>query len=108
MFGCASQNTGIELSAAQQSTDELLQFAKANCFFGYFKKKGYELDDIRSISGGIVETGSYSADIYQRVSLLVKDYSPVIQTKQDIDVDLLKCFKLDSDPDFIQSLDKLK
>lgn len=107
LFGCAGQNTKIELNP-QQPIDELLQFAKANCFFWYFKKKSYELDDIRSISGGIVEMGSYSADTYQRVSLLVKDYSPAIQTKQEIDIDLLKCFKLENDTDFIQSLDRLK
>ncbi len=106
LFGCASQNANIEFNV-QQQTDELLQFAKVNCFFWYFKKKGYELDDIRSISGGIVEIGSYSADMYQRISLLVRDYSPVIQTRQDIDIDLLKCFKLDDDTDFIQSLDHL-
>lgn len=107
LFGCSSQSANTELST-QQSSNELLQFAKANCFFWYFKKKGYELDDIRSISGGIVEMGSYSADMYQRVSLLVRDYSPAIQSKQNIDVDLLKCFRLDGDTDFIRSIDKLK
>ena len=52
--------------------------------------------------------GSLSADRYQKVSLLVQNYSPLIRTKQNIDIDLLKCFKLDKDPDFIRSIDKLK
>lgn len=107
LFGCSIQNVANE-SSSQQSPEELLEFAKANCFFLYFKKKGYDLEDIRSISGGIVEMGSYSADRYQQVSLLVQDYSPLIRTKQNIDIDLFKCFKLDKDPDFIRSIDKLK
>ena len=107
LFGCSIQNITNE-SSSQQSPEELLEFAKANCFFWYFKKKGYDLKDIGSISGGIVEMGSLSADRYQQVSLLVQNYSPLIRTKQNIDIDLLKCFKLDKDPDFIRSIDKLK
>lgn len=107
LFGCSIQNIAKE-SSSQQSPEELLEFAKANCFFLYFKKKGYDLEDIGAISGGIVEMGSLSADRYQQVSLLVQDYSPLMRTKQNIDIDLLKCFKLDKDPDFIRSLDKLK
>lgn len=107
LSGCATQNIANK-SKSQQSPEELLEFAKTNCFFLYFKKKGYDLKDIGSISGGIVEMGSYSADRYQQVSLLVQNYSPSIRTKQNIDIDLLKCFQLDKDPNFIQSIDKLK
>ena len=88
--------------------NELLKFAKANCFFWYFKKKNYDLKDIRAITGGIVETGTYSAEKYQSVALLVKEYSPQIRTKQNIDVDLNKCFVLENDKQFIKEINKLK
>lgn len=107
LFGCYDQKEASNLGH-QKLPDELLDFAKANCFFWYFKKKNYDLEDIRSISGGIVEMGSYSAEQYQQVSLLVRDYSPPIQTKQNIDIDLLKCFLLEQDPDFLQSIEKIK
>ncbi len=83
---------------------ELLDFAKATCFYWYFSKKGYDLKDIRGISGGIVELGSNSAEEYERVSLLVRQYSPPLQTKQNIDIDLLKCFTLEHDAAFLRSL----
>ncbi|MBL1261863.1 MAG: hypothetical protein COB33_015210 [Thiotrichaceae bacterium] len=88
--------------------DELLNFAKVNCFFWYFKKMKYELEDIRAISGGIVELGSYSPQKYQNVVFLVKEYKPILATKNNIDIDLLKCFKLESDEGFLNSLEKLK
>jgi hypothetical protein len=105
--GCSSTHKSIN-GGARQVSGELLEFAKANCFFWHFKKKGYDLEDISAISGGIVEMGSYSADQYQQVSLMVRNYSPAVETKQNIDVDLLKCFTLDSDPDFIRLLGKIE
>ena len=105
LFGCSTQAVK---TSAKQSTDELLEFAKANCFFWYFKNNNYDLQDIRAISGGIIEMGSYSADKYQQVSLLVKEYQPLITTKQNIDVDLLKCFQLERDAEFIRSLNEIK
>jgi hypothetical protein len=54
-----------------------------------------------------VELGSYSAEKYQQVSLLVKEYKPEIPTKQNIDVDLLKCFRLEKDKEFMQSIYKI-
>jgi hypothetical protein len=83
---------------------ELLDFAKANCLFWYFSKKGYDLEDIRGISGGIVERGTASAEQYERVSLLVKNYRPPLKTKQALDIDLLKCFTMEHDADFLRSL----
>lgn len=83
---------------------ELIDFAKANCLFWYFSKKGYDLEDIRGISGGIVELGTASAEQYERVSLLVKNYRPPLKTKQAIDIDLLKCFTMEHDADFLRSL----
>ena len=107
IFSCSSQSQANQ-NHVPKSTNELLDFAQANCFFWYFKKKGYDLEDIRSISGGIVETGSYSADRYQQVSLMVKSYSPSIETKQNIDIDLLKCFHLSKDSDFIKLVSQTK
>ncbi len=98
-LGCSSPHQNI-----QPPANELLEFAKASCFFWYFKKKDYDLSDIRSISGGIVEMGTYSAEKYREVSLKVKEYAPALQTQQDIDPDLLKCFRLDKDAEFIQSI----
>ena len=77
-------------------------------FFWYFKKKNYDLKDIRAISGGIVETGSFSPEKYQKVSILVKDFSPNIKTKQNIDIDLYKCFKLSSDKEFLEKLKQIE
>jgi hypothetical protein len=86
----------------------LKEFAYANCFFWYFNKKGYDTKDIRSISGGIVELGSGSADKYQEISLFVKDYKPDIRTKNDIDIDLLKCFSLNDSAELNQLIDSLE
>lgn len=88
-------------------SDEFLDFAKANCFFWYFKKMSYDLEDIGAITGGIVELGSYSPEKYRQVAFLVKEYKPRLTTKNNIDIDLLKCFKLESDEDFLDSLNKL-
>jgi hypothetical protein len=83
---------------------ELLDFAKANCFYWYFSKKGYDLEDIRAVSGGMVERGTASPEYYGQISLLVKKYSPSLKTKQNIDIDLLKCFTMEHDADFLRSL----
>lgn len=40
----------------KSSNDELVEFATANYLFWYFSKNGYNVDDIGSISGGIVES----------------------------------------------------
>lgn len=88
--------------------NELYQFARAHCFSAYFKKKNYELKEIRAISGGIFEMGSYSAEKYQAAVELVEKYNPEYSTKHSIDNDLLKCFKFDSDPVFVESLEKIK
>lgn len=88
--------------------NELYQFAKAHCFSAYFKKKNYDQKDIRAITGGIFEMGSYSAEKYQAVVELVEKYKPEYSTKHSIDNDLFKCFKFDSDPAFMESLEKIK
>ena len=107
IVACSTSNQKVK-EVSHRSDDELLRFAEANCFFWYFKKKGYDLQDIGAISGGIVEIGSYSSDKYQQVSFLVKDYKPAINTKQEIDIDLLKCFRLREDIEFINSIENIK
>ena len=107
LLSCQSVNTVPTTSTTSAETN-LKQFAHANCFFWYFKKMGYDTKDIRSISGGIVELGSSSADKYQQISLFVKDYKPDIKTKNDIDIDLLKCFKLDESVELNQLINSLK
>jgi len=104
---CANTNNRQSLDKNIKQ-DELLEFAKVNCMFWYFKKLDYDLKDIRAISGGIVELGTYSADTYQKIALLTKEYTPKISTKQNIDIDLLKCFKFDSDSVFKGKLNTLK
>jgi len=102
---CQDQPETVNKPVAE---DELLRFAEANCFYRYFKNNNYDLKDIGAISGGIVETGSYSAEKYQKVSELVKDYAPEIRTKQEIDVELLKCFELEKDETFLSSLEEIR
>ena len=103
-LSCSTYNYKVN----HNSDDELLRFAEANCFFWYFKKKGYDIEDIGAITGGIVEMGSYSAEKYQQVAFLVKNYKPAVKTKHKIDIDLLKCFYLCEDIEFIQSIEKIK
>lgn len=103
-FACSTNSYKV----GQNSDDELLRFAEANCFFWYFKKKGYDLQDIRAITGGIVEMGSYSAEKYQKVAFLVKNYKPEVKTKQKIDIELQKCFCLSNDIEFIKAIEQIK
>ncbi len=90
LAGCAS--TPDEAPAPGASN--LQAFAQANCLYWYFEKAGYDSSDIRGISGGLVETGSAGPDTYAAISELVRSWSPDIQTKQALDVDLVKCFHL--------------
>lgn len=105
-FACSVHHDN--LSNIQYSDDEMLRFAEVNCLFQYFKKKDYDLKDIRAISGGIVEMGSYSAARYRKVALLVKEYDLEIKSKNDIDPDLQKCFCLRNDAEFVKSIEKIK
>jgi len=106
MTACTVATNSIKNSNLK--SDELLEFAEVNCMFWYFKKMDYDLKEIRAISGGIVEMGSYSADTYQNVAFLVKGYTPSLLSKQNIDVNLWKCFKLGSDGVFMEKLNSLK
>jgi len=89
-------------------SDELLDFAESNCFFWYFKSKNYDLSDIKKVTSGIVEMGSYSAEKFQKTAFLVKDYTPIILSKNNIDVQLAKCFVLKEDKEFLEKLDRIR
>lgn len=73
-------------------------------FFGYFKSQNIDTEEIGKITSGIVEMSTYSAEKFQKVALLVKEYTPHVYTKQNADVKLAKCFILESDKAFINEL----
>ena len=89
LSGCVSYKTEQD-----KTRDHLTQFAYANCLMWYFESKGYDTKDIRAISGGIVETSDISLEVFQAVALDVRSYHPDIKTKNNIDLNLLKCFHL--------------
>jgi len=91
-------------NAPDLSKDELLRFAKANCMYWYFKKMKYYTKDIRLVASSIVEVGSQSADKYEKIAISMKNYKPSVSTKNNIDVDLLKCFVFDADEEFMASI----
>ncbi len=80
--------------AGDASRENLWQFAQANCLFQYFSAQGWETEDIRAISGAYVELGDSDPDTYAAISEAIGAWQPPIETKQDIDVALFKCFKL--------------
>jgi len=75
--------------------ENLQKFAYANCLFWHFKEKGFDTKDIRSVSGGFVEMGTSSAEIYQEIALSIKSFKTKRKTKQNVDPSLLKCFFLE-------------
>ncbi len=88
--GCAS--TGVQRNNLNES---LVKFAYANRLMWYFEQKNYNTDDIRAISGRIVDMSDVSIDKFQEVALFIKDYNPNLETKHNIDKNLLRCFNLD-------------
>ncbi|QLE84731.1 hypothetical protein FLM48_06290 [Shewanella sp. Scap07] len=102
----------LTLSACAQKPvnheDDLMKFAKSNCFFWYFKSQNLDPTEIRKITAGIVEMSSYSASRFEEVALLVKTYSPKIPTKNNANITLLKCFNLESDQEFINNLNEIR
>ena len=86
-------------AAQDRSKTELLyEYAHANCLFWYFDSKGYDSSDIRGISGGIVETSDVPLEKFQQIALFVRDFSPNVHSKNNIDPKLLRCFQLDKSP----------
>lgn len=76
-------------------------------FFWYFKSQTIDTTEIKKITTGIVETSKYSAEKFQKVAFLVKNYSPNTYTKQNIDIKLSKCFSLSLDNEFITKIDEI-
>lgn len=109
LFSCAS-NKPVQGENSSSQIDDLLRFAEASCFSWYFKKKQYNDEDIGWIAGGIVELSYYSAEKFRNTALLVRDYKPALETKNDIniDIDLIKCFYLESDAEFLKEIDKIR
>lgn len=89
----ATAASGAVTTGASEAN--LRNFALANCLFAYFQKRGWDTRDIRGIAGGYVETGDSPAESYARIAEAVRAWQPDIRTKQDLDVELLKCFHLD-------------
>lgn len=90
-----------------KNEDALVTFAKSNCFFWYFKSQNIDTTEIKKITAGVVEMSSYSAEKFQEVAFLVKSYSPNTYTKQNIDIELSKCFSLDSDSEFLGKIEAI-
>ncbi|XOF35178.1 MAG: hypothetical protein ACL93V_07790 [Candidatus Electrothrix sp. YB6] len=86
------QNT---VQIRQTEEQRLWKFAYANCLFQYFQTKGYDLHDIRAISGGYTEMTEASTETLQEIARQIELYQPELRTKQDIDPVLYKCFFLE-------------
>lgn len=98
-FAMAQTSTGTFGS----NQENLLAFAKANCFFWYFQKKSYDLTDIKAISGDVVgadEAGPAAVEKYIEVAALVRNYRPPVRPSSEVDMDLYKCFYLERDATF--------
>lgn len=80
---------------ATTPNSDLMKFAYASCLLPYFQSKGIDTTDIRSISGGFVEKSEHSLDKFQEVALAVRNYNPQLNTKNDIDPNLNRCFFLE-------------
>lgn len=101
---CMSGCTAFEPKNNKVQVD-LAKFAYANCLMWYFEFKGYDTKDIRAISGGIVETSDISIETFQNIALSVKSYNPDIKTKNNIDINLLKCFHLEENEELKKYLE---
>lgn len=107
LFSCSS-NQPAQVGKTSYQNDELLRFAEASCFSWYFRKNQYNDESIRGIAGGIVELSTYSAEKFRNTALLVRDYKPALESKNNIDIDLAKYFYLESDKDFLKDLDNIR
>ncbi|WP_281561575.1 hypothetical protein [Thalassomonas sp. RHCl1] len=107
-LACLLSLFSCSITKADRNNNALLDFAKSNCFFWYFKSQNYDTEEIGKITSGIVEMSSYSAEKFQKVALLVKEYAPNVHTKQNVDIQLAKCFILESDKAFIAELHAIR
>lgn len=101
-LGIIAACSDSENAENSETEENLWNFAYANCLYQYFAKQGWEISDIRAISGGYVEMGDSGPDTYGEINRIVETWQPDIATKQDIDVDLMKCFQLESNDQLVQ------
>src|SRR5690554_4851309 len=87
LSGCAAYKTGKD-----KAQSDLTKFAYANCLMWYFESKGNDTEDIRAISGGMVENSVICVKRFQKLLLAVMSYSSDIESKNNVDLNLLKCF----------------
>jgi hypothetical protein len=87
---------------------EFQEFARANCIYQYFKNNKYDVKAARSVTGQLLQMGSYGTARYTDVANLVKNYHPKFLTVHKLDIELFKCFIMMSDKDFIDELIKIK
>ena len=94
-LSCASNSESV----SSVRYNDIMKFSYANCLFQYFKSEGIDTTDIRNISGGIVEKSSIPLDLFQDISISISNYSPIIKTKNNINIKLYKCFHLEGNAD---------
>lgn len=86
------------MDTSPQGDEALLyKYAYSSCLFWYFKSQGYDIEDIGAINGGLVEKSNVGIDKFQEISLYLKNSSPKLVSKNEINPDLNKCFHLESD-----------
>ena len=84
----------VEVSDDRTASPNLVAFSHANCLFWYFQGQGWDTDGIRGIAGGFVEKGTHAAETYAEIAEFIRGYRPPLQTKEDVDIRLLRCFHL--------------
>ena len=97
---CAPSYAGLEHK-------QLLNFAHVNCLFNYIKSMGYETEDLRTLSAGIVEKSTLDPEKFVRVHELVKSYESSAKYKADVDTNLTKCFEIPFDKNFTKKIEEI-
>jgi len=91
LVACSS----IPVTHQNHRAKNLYKYAHSSCLFLYMNSEGYNTNDIRSISAGIVETSNISINVFSEISIFIKNYKPNLDTKNNINIDLNKCFYLE-------------
>lgn len=87
--GCSSNVVSIE------ERNQLIKFSYASCLSNYFKSEGINRDDIKAVSAGMVEKSEISIEKFRDLAVAIRDFNPNHQSKNNINIQLLKCFYLD-------------
>jgi len=107
VMGCYATMPNTKTLLIETEQQNLKKFAYANCLLWYFQKKGYDETDIRAVSGGYVEKSRLSAEKFQQIALLVKDFTLSFDSKNNIDPDLYKCFSLEESQEISDLINRL-